>query len=103
MITQRRLFQAKVGQAGHVVAKIKEFESSFERFGGSTNRIYTDMLSGKTDRVVWEFDTESLTSLESTFQEVGQDPEYQKAFGKWFQELLPLIESATVELWKRES
>ena len=103
MITQRRLFQAKVGQAGQVVAKVKEFESSFERFGGPTNRIYTDMMSGQTDRVVWEFDTESLTSLENTFQAAGQDPDYQKAYEKWFEELKPLIESATVELWKRES
>ena len=102
MITQRRMFQAKVGQAGQVVAKMKEFQPSFERYGGPTTRVYTDLFSGTTDRVVWEFDAESLGNLESIFSAAGQDPEYQKAYERWFEGLKPLIEMATVELWNKE-
>ena len=102
MITQRRVFQAKIGQAGQVVAKMKEFQPSFEKYGGPTTRIYTDLFSGNTDRVVWEFDAESLGKLESIFWAAGQDPDYQKAFENWYEGLKPLIEMATVELWNKE-
>ena len=67
MITQRRVFQAKSGSSGAVVAKMKEFQPIFERAGGPTARIYTDFFSGATDRVVWEFDVDSLTALENVF------------------------------------
>ncbi len=103
MIVQRRVFQAKPGAAGAVVAKMKEFQPQFERHGGSSARIYTDYLSGPTDRVVWEFDAENLAQLESIFETVSQDPEAQSAFENWFKGLLPLIEGATVELWNREA
>ena len=102
MITQRRVFQAKIGQAGQVVAKMKEFQHFFEKHGGPTSRIYTDLLSGNTDRIVWEFDTENLSSLENIFWTAGQDPDYQKAYESWFEGLKPLIEGASVELWNRE-
>ena len=52
MITQRRVFQAKVGESGQVVAKMKEFQPSFKKYGGLTTRIYTDLFSGNTDRIV---------------------------------------------------
>ena len=102
MITQRRVFQAKPGAAGQVVAKMKEFQAVFERHGGPPARIYTDYLSGSTDQVVWEFDMESLGAMENAFAAVPQDPEYQKAFEQWFTGLTPLIEGANVELWNRE-
>jgi len=102
MITQRRVFQSKIGQAGQVVAKMKEFQPFFEKHGGPTSRIYTDLLSGNTDRIVWEFDTENLSSLESIFWTAGKDPDYQKAYESWFEGLKPLIEGASVELWNRE-
>ena len=102
MITQRRVFQEKIGQAGQVVAKMKEFQPLFEKYGGPTTRIYTDLLSGTTDRVVWEFDAERLGKLESIFWTAGQDPDYQKAYESWYEDLKPLIEMATVELWNKE-
>ncbi len=102
MITQRRVFQAKVGQAGEAIAKMKEFIPTFEEYGGPDSRIYTDLLSGSTDRIVWEFDTESLTTLENIFVTAGKNPEYQKIYGSWYEELKPLIEGAFVELWNRE-
>ena len=103
MITQRRVFQAKPGAAGAVVAKMKEFQPIFEGQGGPPCRIYTDLLSGHTDQVVWEFQIENLTALENLFWAASQDAEYQKTYQEWYQGLIPLIEGATVELWNQEA
>ena len=64
MITQRRIFRAKPGASGAVVGKLKEFQPIVERVGGPPRRIYTDLFSGETDRVVWEFDFDTLAALE---------------------------------------
>ena len=102
MITQRRVFQAKPGASGNVVAKRKEFQPIFERHGGPGCRIYTDLLSGNTDRVVWEFEAESLAQVENIFWAASQNADFVKAYESWFEGLKPLIESAVVELWNRE-
>lgn len=103
MITQRRVFQAKPGAAGAVVAKMKEFQPILEKASSTGSRIYTDLYSGHTDQVVWEFDIESLGKLENFNQELSRNDEVRKAFENWFESLKPLIEGATVELWRRES
>ena len=102
MITQRRVFQAKPGSAAAVVAKMKDFQPILEKAGGTGGRIYTDLYSGHTDRVVWEFDVEGLGKLENFDRQVSQSSELQKAFESWYEGLRPLIEGATVELWTRE-
>ena len=102
MITERRVFQAKTGEAGSVVAKCKEAQTMLGRVGYSTGRIYTDFYSGRTDRVVWEFDHESIGSLESLAQGLAKDAGLAKDFNNWFTELKGLIENAEVELWHKE-
>ncbi len=102
MITQRRVFQAKPGAAGAVVATMKAFQPLLERASGVGSRIYTDLYSGHTDQVVWEFDVENLGKLENFDREITQNDELRKAFQDWFEGLKPLIEGATVELWNRE-
>jgi hypothetical protein len=102
MITQRRVFQAKPGKATDVATKMKEFQPIFDQQGGPACRIYTDLFSGNTDRVVWEFDVESLSGLENLFWAASQNAEYVKAYEEWYEGLKPLIEGATVELWNRE-
>ena len=102
MITQRRVFQAKVGAAGTVVEKLKEFQQIFTMAGGPQCRIYTDRLSGDTDRVVWEFDTENMGTLEDLFWAASPNLDFQGAYQRWFDGLRPAIESATVEIWNRE-
>ena len=102
MIIQRRVFQAKVGQAAAVVAKVREYEALMQQRGWPAGRIYTDLYSGHTDRVAWEIDMESLAHMESAFNIEVLDPASQKAFAQWFEGLTPLIEGATVELWTRE-
>lgn len=101
MITQRRVFRAKPGASSAVVSKLKEFQPIVERVGGPTRRIYTDLLSGETDRVVWEFDFESLTALEEMNKSAFEDAEFKADFEKWWAGIQPLIEGAVVELWSR--
>ncbi len=101
MITERRIFQAKTGEAAAVVARIKEAQPIIEKLGSPASRIYTDFYSGRTDRVVWEFDHESLSRLESLEQEMAKDKEFLKVYENWFAGLKPLLEGAKVELWHR--
>ncbi len=103
MITARRIFQAKTGEAGSVVAKCKEAQTMLEKVGYGSGRIYTDFYSGRTDRVVWEFDHESISSLESLGQGLAKDAELAKDFNNWFTGLKGLIENAKVEIWHKES
>ena len=103
MITQRRVFQAKPGEAAAVVDKMKAFQSIFDTQGGPTCRIYTDLLSGNTDQVVWEFDIDNLSALENLFWAASQDADYAKAYKAWYEGLKPLVEGARVELWSREA
>ena len=99
MITQRRVFRAKPGASGAVVSKLKEFQPIVERVGGPPRRIYTDLFSGETDRVVWEFDFENLATLEEMNKSAFENPEFKAAFEQWWAGLQPLIEGAVVELW----
>jgi hypothetical protein len=103
MITERRVFQAKTGEAGAVVAKCKEAQTMLNRVGYSTGRIYTDFYSGPTDRVVWEFDHENLGDVENLERGLAKDAELVKDFNTWFTGLKGLIENAEVELWRKES
>lgn len=102
MVTQRRIFQAHPGSGAAVVEKMKEYQTIFDQHGGPSARIYTDQLSGETDRVVWEFDVDSLGELEKIFWAASQNPDYVKAYESWYEGLKPLIQVATVELWNRE-
>jgi len=102
MITERRVFQAKTGEAGVVVAKCKEAQTILDKVGYSTGRIYTDFYSGRTDRVVWEFDHENLGGLENLERGLAKDERLVKDFNNWFADLKSLIENAEVELWRKE-
>ncbi len=102
MITERRVFQAKTGEASAVVTKLKEAKPMLDKVGFKLGRIYTDFYSGRSDRVVWEFDHESIAGLENLEQELAKDAQLVKAFDIWFTGLKGLIEGAEVELWRKE-
>ncbi len=103
MITERRVFQAKIGEATAVVAKLREAQPMLAKFGYKVGRIYTDYYSGQADRVVWEIDHDSLRNLESLEHELSKDAELLKVFEDWFASLKVLIEGAEVELWRKET
>jgi len=98
MIVQRRIFKAKVGQAPTVASKVKEFVKITKDFGWGQSRIYTDYLSGETDRVAWEVEIESLGQIESLYAKCADNAELQA----WFGGMMPLIESASVKHWTIE-
>lgn len=99
MITERRMFQGKVGTAGGIVAKIKELIPMVQQAGGTNPRVYTDFYSGHTDRVVWETDYKGVAQIEEMLTTVNRNRTQRRAFEAWFESLKPLIEGATVELW----
>ena len=101
MITQRRVFRAKVGQSTGVVEKMREFQKIFDQHGGPKCRIYTDRFGGNTDTVIWEFDVESLSKLEEQSLARAQNPEYRQEYEAWYVGLRPLIEGAAVEILNR--
>ena len=102
MITERRIFQAKTGEAAAVLAKLKEAQPILDKLGNPISRIYTDFYSGPTDRVVWELDHQNLGRLESFEQEISQSAESLKFFEGRFEGLAQLIEGAAPELWRPE-
>ena len=55
-----------------------------------------------TQQVVWEFDTESLSSLENILWAASQNSDFVRDYESWYAGLTPLLESAIVELWNRE-
>ncbi len=100
-IIHKRTFYAKVGQAGPLVAQLREFGKLATQYGvGLKDRILTDHQSGRTDRVVWEWEIESTTELEMAAIEGNQAA--ADAFTKWERTMNGMIEYAEVENWKVE-
>ena len=100
-IIHRRTFQAKVGGAGPLVAHLREFGKIAAQYGVSPNeRILTDHQSGRTDRVVWEWEIESMAALDMAELEGNQAA--ADALSKWERTMNGMIEYAEVENWKVE-
>ena len=80
-IIQRRVFFAKVGQAEQLVAHIKDMEEALSQHGVSfKSRMMTDYMSGRTDRIVMEWEVDDLKEIESNMDRVMSDPQAQTSF-----------------------
>ena len=100
-IIHRRTFYAKVGQAGPLVAHLREFGKLASQHGMPIeDRILTDHQSGRTDRVVWEWAIESTTELDMEALQGNQAA--AEAFTKWERTMNEMIDYAEVENWKVE-
>ncbi|MCH8974773.1 MAG: hypothetical protein IH869_06830 [Chloroflexi bacterium] len=100
-IIHRRTFYAKVGQAGPLVAHLREFGKIAAQYGvAPKERFLTDHQSGRTDRVVWEWEVESMAELDMEAFAVNQAA--ADAFSKWERTMNGMIEYAEVENWKVE-
>ena len=95
-IIHRRTFYAKVGKASALVEKLREFSGAIGLATGS--RILTDYQSGRTDRVVWEWEIESIGALEATMSSIS-DPAALAAFTTWERQINELVDYAEVEHW----
>ena len=97
-IIHRRTFYAKVGQAGPLVAQLREFGTIAAQYGMALEqRILTDHQSGRTDRVVWEWEVESMAGLEMEALQGNQAA--AAAFSTWEHAMNQMIEYAEVENW----
>ncbi len=98
-IIHRRTFYAKVGQAGPLVAQLREFGTIAAQYGMALEqRILTDHQSGRTDRVVWEWEIESTAALD--MEAIQGNQAAADAFSKWERTMNGMIEYAEVENWK---
>ena len=99
-IVQRRVFYAKVGKADELVEALRQGDKLMEQAGLNTDqRILTDYLSGRTDRVVSEIEIGSLGDLESMFERAMSDAAIQVSFSQWFSKVSELVTHAKVENW----
>jgi hypothetical protein len=99
-IVHRRVFYGKVGMGDPIVKQLREGERLFKRHRLKVKmRVLTDWQSGRTDRVVWEWETESLEAMDAQLGQLMAKGASRKAFDAWFQKLTGLIHYAEVENW----
>ena len=99
-IVHRRIFYAKVGMAGPLVAHMQEGNQVLGKYATMpTSRIMTDDMTGRSDRVVVEWDVESVSQMNSEIGKVMATPEGQREMGQWMEKLATLIEYAEGENW----
>ncbi len=100
-IIERRIFHGKINSADQLVELMREGNKMMESAGvdPSKTRILTDYLSGRTDRVVWEYEVASLAEMEKLYGSAMSDPAMEEAFGKMMGRITELVEYAEVEHW----
>ena len=99
-IVHRRVFIGKVGKAEEIVTVLQEGDKLLQQYGGDfKSRILTDYMSGRTDRVVAEWEVNDLNAIDSAMERVVSDPQAQAAFKTWMERLEGLIHYAEVENW----
>ena len=79
-VVNRRTFYGKAGKADAIVALLQEGGKTFVKNGVKLHyRILTDHNSGRTDRVVWEWEGESVEAIVATVRQARARA--QEAFG----------------------
>ena len=74
MILVRNTFTAKPGQAGKLVAQMKEMAAA----GQLRNARFLTDLTGDFNQVVMEHEVESLSALEALLQKYASDPQVRE-------------------------
>ena len=99
-IVQRRVFYGKVGAADQLVELMKEGDRALQSSGTSLkSRVLTDYMSGRSDRVVVEWEVEDLASIETAMNAAMAGSGGQEFFTEWADRLNQLIHYAEVESW----
>ncbi len=101
MIVQRRIFYGKVGVGEQLVEHLTAGELLFRKHGAAIRpRIMSDYHSGRTDRVVAEWEAATLDEITAVESTVLDYPDGREEFRKWFEGLRELIDYAEVETWQ---
>ncbi len=96
----RRVFYGKVGAAFQLIDHLRDAEKLFKQYGANfKTRILSDYNSGRTDRVVWEYEVDDLAAIDATLNKMMSDPQGQAGMEAWFEKLKSLIDQAEVENW----
>ncbi len=96
----RRVFVGKVGVSDQLVAHIREVDNILQQQGvNMKRRTLTDHQSGRTDRVVVEWEVNSLGDFEESMGRLMSSPESKQAFATWMAKLTDMIHYAEVEIW----
>ena len=94
----RRVFAAKVGKAGPLVSHFKEGNKLVEQHGVKT-RVLTDVDSGRSDRVVVEWEVQELGQMQAALSNVMADAAVQKEFSAWEAKMNEMIHFSEAETW----
>ncbi len=96
----RRVFFAKVGKADNLVTHFQEGEKWMTGFGFNLKtRILTDMDSGRSDRVVVEWEAEDRAHFDNAMGGLMSSPEAAKRFQAWEPGMNELIHYSEAETW----
>ena len=95
----RRVFYAKIGKADPLVTLMKEADGLMQKAGHPfKSRYLTDFLSGRSDRVVMEWEVDDVNEIGALYGSLGS-PEVQAAFKDWEAQMNEMVEYSEVENW----
>ena len=99
-IIHRRIFYGKVGSADRLVQLMNEGNESMTRFGATLKpRVFSDAMTGRSDRVVVEWEMENIGDMDSQMALVMGNPDGAAFFGGFMEKLNGLIDYAEGEFW----
>ena len=99
-IIERRVFFGKIGKGGELIEHVKKGNEAIGRAGVQiTSRVLSDYNSGRTDRVVAEWELEGPGQLSDEMEKAMADPTAGAEIEAWVNRLNELIHHAEVEHW----
>ena len=99
-IIHRRTFYGKVGSADQLVQLMTEANETMARYGASfKTRVLTDAMTGRSDRLVVEWEMENIGDMDSQLAVVMGNPDGAAFFQGMMDRLNALIEYAEGEFW----
>ena len=97
----RRIFYGKTGSGDELIKICTDSNFMVRGLGIAIKpRVLSDFFSGRTDRIVVEWEAESMSELIAIGDEAGVDAGFQEEFGRFFSRLSELIDYAEVETWQ---
>ncbi len=94
MIIVRDIFQLKFGKAKEAKELIKAGREITSKAGYKLGRAMTD-LTGKSYTLVLETEFKDLTDFQNALKDIFSNNEWQQ----WYKKIVPLIDSASREMY----
>ena len=99
-VLNRRIFQAKVGQAGPLVAHFQEAMVQMKGYGVPwETRICTDYHTGRSDRVSVEWLLDDIGDIDRELGRLMEMPEAAAFLQTWLTKLNEMVEYSDAENW----